>query len=119
MANRYPIDNAHAMLSTAAKALGPTELATHSRIAETILGLLSFTAFDQTSSPDEFSRAQDAVALQVSYQVESGIDAFLLQNLGRGGRNLTFRGGRRMPTSHPLARKIVQAIRPRTVESGR
>lgn len=115
MANLYTID-AHPLLSQEAKTLGVDTLEAHARVAETMLGLLNFTAFDPVTDPDKYARATDAVALQVSYQVEAGMDAFVLSSHTRGGRTLTYRGAgvRRMPTIHSLAKKIVSQIKPKT-----
>lgn len=109
----------HPLLTEEAAQLGPTELNAHARMAETLLGLLTFTAFDPTTDADNYARATDAVALQVSYQVEAGIEAFLTTSDRRGGRSKTFRGRGRMPPVHSAARKIINAIKPATVVSGR
>lgn len=112
MANRYDISN-HPLLSSDAQQLGADSLDAQARIAETLLGLLTFTAFDRLTQLDLYERATDAVALQVSYQVDAGLDAFILSELVKGGRQATFRGGRRMPIIHGMAKKIVSQIRPR------
>lgn len=111
MAMLYDI-TAHPLLSDETNHLSETALSAQARVAETLLGLLKFTPFSPVSQPDLYSRASDAVALQVNYQVESGIDAFILSSMSRGGRANTFRGGRRMPPIHGLAKKIVSSIRP-------
>lgn len=112
MANRYDITD-HPLLSDDARDLGPNSLDAQARVAETLLGLLTFTAFSVVTQADLYSRAQDAVALQVNYQVEAGLDAFILMSLAKGGRSMSFRGGRRMPTIHGIAKKIVSQIKPR------
>lgn len=113
MANLYDITN-HPLLSDDAQALGATSLDAQGRVAETLLGLLDFTAFDQVTQADLYARATDAVALQVSYQVDSGVDAFILSQMTKGGRSITFRGGRRMPIIHGLAKKLISKIKPTT-----
>lgn len=113
MPNLYDITN-HPLLSDDAQDLGPTSLDAQGRVAETLLGLQDFTPFDATTQADLYARATDAVALQVSYQVEAGMDAFILTQLTKGGRSVAFRGGRRMPIIHGLAKKIVSKIRPTT-----
>lgn len=104
----------HELLSEDAQDLGPNSLEAQARVAETLLGLLDFTPFDKTTQADLYLRASDAVAMQVSYQVEAGIDAFIMLNLTKGGRTQTFRGGRRMPIVHSLAKKIISKIKPTT-----
>ncbi len=101
------------MLSDDAKDLGPASLEAQARVAETLLGLLTFTPFVLLTQPDLYARATDAVALQVSYQVEAGVDAFILMAQTNGGRTQSYRGGRRMPTIHGVAKKIVSQIKPR------
>lgn len=56
----------HSLLSDGAAALDPDTLAAHTRVAAAVLGLASATLTD-----DEALLAADAVALQVSYQVDS------------------------------------------------
>lgn len=118
MANLYDITG-HPLLSDDAKELGADSLDAQGRVAETLLGLLAFTPFDQTNDPANYARATDAVALQVSYQVEAGLDAFILMSLAKGGRSASFRGGRRMPTIHGIAKKIVSQIKPRDEDTVR
>lgn len=103
---------AHPLLSDQAAALGPSELEAHARVAETSLGLLNFTAF--VDGTDKYDRATDAVALQINYQVEAGIEAFIMSGESRGARRRSYRGGsrKRMAPLHPMARKIVNAIKP-------
>lgn len=102
----------HPLLTGEATDLGPTQLDAHARVAETLLKLLTFATFDKVSQPDLYNRACDAVALQVTYQVESGVDAFIMSKLTRGGRSMNFRGGRRMPPIHAISKKIISAIKP-------
>jgi hypothetical protein len=109
---RYDVTN-HPLLSDDAKALGSESLEAHGRVAEQVLGLYNFTAFE--SGTDEYKSAQDAVALQVNYQVEAGIDAFVAASVSRGARSKTFRGGKRMPMIHGMARRIVSRIKPKPV----
>lgn len=106
----------HPLLSDGAKDLDSAELATHARVAETLLGLLKFTAFAEGT--DFYDRATDAVALQVSFQVEAGIEAFILTHETRGARKKDFRGRGRMPPIHPTARKIVSGIKPAVLITG-
>lgn len=113
MANLYDVTD-HPLLSDDARLLDVDPLTAQARVAETLLGLLDFPPFDKVTSLDLYSRAQDAVALQVSYQVDAGLDAFILSQMTKGGRSLSFRGGRRMPIIHSLAKKIVSKIKPAT-----
>lgn len=109
----------HPLLSEEAAQLGPVELGAQARMAETLLGLLTFTVFDPTTQQDKYDRATDAVALQVSYQVAAGIEAFLTTSSRRGQRQNNYRGRGRMPPVHSAARKIVNAIKPATTVTGR
>lgn len=118
MANLYDITQ-HPLLSDEAQKLGIESLMSHARVAETLLGMLSFTPFDVVSQADLYSRASDAVALQVSYQVEAGVDAFILSQLIKGGRQTMFRGKGRMPIIHGIAKKIVSSIKPRDTVNAR
>ena len=109
MAMLYDITG-HALLSPEAAQLGGSELETYARAAEVLLGLLKIPLF----TGDYALRAADAVALQVSYLVESGIEAFILSDQWRGARRSVYRGGaRRMPPLHPVAKKIITQIKPR------
>jgi hypothetical protein len=109
----------HPLLSEEAAQLGSLELGAQARMAETLLGLLAFTAFDPITDQDKYDRATDAVALQVSYQVAAGIEAFLSILDRRGLRIRHYRGRGRMPPVHSAAKKIISAIRPATIISGR
>lgn len=109
----------HPLLSEESAQLGSSELGAHARMAETLLGLLLFTAFDPTTDQDKYDRATDAVALQINYQVAAGVEAFLSTHDRRGARAKVYRGRGRMPPVHSAARKIVNAIKPTTVVQGR
>lgn len=109
----------HPLLSEEAAQLGSLELGAQARVAETLLGLLTFTPFNQTTDQDKYDRATDAVALQVSYQVAAGVEAFMLINDRRGLRTKHYRGRGRMPPVHSAARKIINAIKPKSVVTGR
>ena len=100
----------HAMLTDAAKALSPEDLLAHNIAAEFVLRFADFTPF--TAGSDNFARAQVAVAMQVSFQVECGIEAFVLSSFRRGSRAGDFRrGARNMTVVHPTARKIASKLR--------
>ena len=118
MANLYDVSD-HPLLSDDARLLEPNNLDAQARVAETLLGLLLFSPFNRITDADKYNRASDAVALQVSYQVEAGLDAFILSELIKGGRQTKFRGGRRMPIIHGVAKKIVSQIRPRDTVTSR
>jgi len=109
----------HPLLSEESAQLGSAELGAQARMAETLLGLLTFTAFDPTTQQDSYDRATDAVALQVNYQVAAGIEAFLSTIERRGQRLKRFRGKGRMPAVHSQAKKIITAIKPKTTVQGR
>lgn len=109
----------HPLLSEESAQLGSLELGAQARMAETLLGLLTFTAFNPTTDADKYDRATDAVALQVNFQVAAGIEAFLTNRDRRGAREKQYRGRGRMSPVHSAARKIINAIKPQTVVSGR
>lgn len=109
----------HPLLSEESAQLGSLELGAQARMAETLLGLLTFPAFSQSTDQDKYDRATDAVALQVNYQVAAGIEAFLTTADRRGARAKVYRGRGRMPPVHAAARKIVNAIKPTIVITGR
>lgn len=109
----------HPLLSEEAAQLGSLELGAQARMAETLLGLLTFPAFDQATQQDKYDRATDAVALQVNYQVEAGVEAFLTTSSRRGARGRSYRGRGRMPPVHSAARKIITAIKPTVTVTGR
>lgn len=92
--------------------LGPTELAAHQQVASDLLGFTAVTEF----TDEKKARAENAMSLQVVYQVEAGINAFLLASERRGARWQTYRGGnRKMPPIHPLAKKLATALLNSTV----
>lgn len=109
----------HPLLSEETAQLGSAELGAQARMAETLLGLLNFTPFDPTLQQDKYDRATDAVALQVNYQVAAGVEAFLTILERRGQRIKHFRGKGRMPAVHSQAKKIITAIKPAAVITGR
>lgn len=93
----------HALLGPEAGLLEQPELAAHQRVAEVMLGLVgsSFTdAYKQT--------AEDAIALQVRFQVEAGFDASYLSSWSHGQRSETYRGV--IPNVHPLAAQLVHSL---------
>lgn len=115
MATPYYNVTGHPLLSEQAASLGSTELTAHTQVAIALLKLDEFPQIDQVTAAADYIQAANAVALQVSFQVESGIDAFFLANQTVGSRNMTFRGGsRRMPITHGIARKIANKLRPAT-----
>lgn len=106
---RYDISG-HPLLTGEAAEMGPESLAAHTEVAEEVLGLLTYPEFGVDT--DEWKSARNAVAIQVSYQVECGMDAFITASLTRGGRSKTFRGRSKMPVVHAMAKKIANRIRP-------
>lgn len=100
----------HPMLTGKAALLDSTELAAHAEVAEILLKFHTFTAFE--AGTDDYKRAASAIAMQVSFQVESGVEAFVMASLHRGGRNFSFRkGNRNMPPTHNIAKKTANALR--------
>lgn len=95
----------HGLLSAAAARLEAPVLAEHAELAEDLLGL-GGTAFAGADA----GAATRAVALQVSHQVEIGIDAFVLSSSGRGARSKSYRDGD--ITVSPLAKRIVDRLIP-------
>lgn len=86
---------------------GQGELQAQQRVAEMLLGLSDVAEF--TTNPKK-QQAEDAIALQVSYQKEMGIDAFAYYERVRGQRRDRYRGTRRAPPIHPSARKIASKL---------
>lgn len=112
MALAYDVTG-HPLLSEGAAALGPTELEANTRVAIALLLLDTFT-IDPITQVDDFEQARNAIALQVSYQVESGMDAFIASEIMNGQRRTIFRGGqRRMSLTHGAAKKIATQLRPK------
>jgi len=102
----------HPMLTDGAEELGPTELAKHAEAAELLLKISSLDIVVFTEGSERYRHAQTAVALQVSYQVATGIEAFMLSSLTRARRTLNFRKGQRnMSVTHPMAKKIANSLR--------
>lgn len=110
---RYDVAD-HPLLTDQAKQLDADSLEAHGRVAEQLLGLLSFPVFGDGT--DSFLSAKDAVALQVSHQVEMGLDAHILASMARGGRTFNFRnsGRRSPPIVNAAARRLVYKIKPKT-----
>lgn len=107
---RYDVTD-HPLLTDEAKQLGSETLEAQADVAEELLGLLLYPEFAAGSA--KYKSAQNAVALQVSYQVECGMDAFISASIARGARGNRFRGATRMPLVHGQARRIVSRIRPK------
>jgi hypothetical protein len=106
---RYNVTG-HPLLSQAVTDLGPDELTAHNEIAERLLGLLDIVEFQVNDQ--RRTDAITATAMQVNYQVEANIEAFILAEHTRGARRLVYRGGqtRKMGAIHPMARRIVAAL---------
>jgi hypothetical protein len=100
----------HPLLSPAVQNLGPETLAAHTEVAEALLRLSELAVF--AAATTEYTQATNALALQVNFQVESGLDAYILQSLTRGARSQTFRGGKRHLTVHPQAARIMRLLNP-------
>lgn len=84
------------------------DLTAHQRVAEVLLG---FSAVAELVDATQHAQAEDAIAMQVSYQVECGIEAFVLQEVLRGHRRKRYRGGtHRMAPVHPMARKVASTL---------
>lgn len=93
---------AHVLLSGGAKYLTPTELDAHASVAESLLGFAGLSVF----SGESLDKAKQAVALQVSFQVEGGIDAAVVQSKTEGVRSMTYRAD----LVHRMALVIAQSI---------
>lgn len=98
MAVRYDVST-HGLLSPDALALEEPEFTAQNELAETILGL-NGTDFED----EDEETALLAVALQLNYQVEAGVEAFVLVSTSRGARSKTFRD---VVGVHPQAATIV------------
>lgn len=92
----------HKLLSQKAALLDAPTLAEQNVLAET---LLRFEAPALTGTLAE--DAARAVALQVSYQVERGIEADVYDSLTRGSRKFDFRDAGLL---HPIAAEIAEAL---------
>ena len=102
MASVYVL-NGNSLLGAVASALSSDELEPQQRVAETLLGLLG-TQFTDANK----ATAQDAIALQVRYQVEVGFEAAHLSSWTQGSRSESYRGF--VPDLHPLAARLVSSL---------
>lgn len=93
----------HPLLSGAAKALSGDEavLDAWTRVAEAVVGL-GAPALDGTNA----TLAKDALALQVSFMYERGIEAAVATAVSRGARSITYRE----TDIHPTAARILAAL---------
>lgn len=98
----------HPLLSPGAAALGRDELAEHNLLAEDLLSLAGTTFADEDAA-----RATRAVALQVNYQVEQGVDAAVYDVTMVGSRMLNYRDG----IVHPIALELATLLINSTVSA--
>lgn len=104
----------HELLTPAAKRLDPTSLSAEADTAEDLLRRGSSRLADTEFEPGtpDYKRAVRAVAYQVNYQVEAGVDGEVYGSGSRGGRQFGFRGGvlNPMPVVSPRAQAIVDGL---------
>ena len=96
----------------------PEKFEAHNVMAETLLGVA-----DESYTEPSLERIMVAVALQLCYQLELGLDAFVALNTnigiqgGRGGQSTTYRGYKGPPLVHAQAKKMVDAVRSGDLET--
>lgn len=90
----YDLSN-HGALSSAAARLTQPQLEAQTLVAESLLGVGPGT-FGNTADDD---LAAVALAMQVSLQVEAGVEAVYASNVSRGSRAIAYRGVRLHPDS--------------------
>lgn len=98
-------------LAKSAEAAKIEQFAAQNEVAENLLG------FADIVIPDRYlPRAILAIAMQVNYQLEMGIDPFVTQHTnvgiqgGRGGQSVTYRGFNSPPILHAQAAEIANAV---------
>lgn len=96
---RYDVSE-HGLLSADAIALSTEEFGAQNDLAEMSLGLLGT---DLTDTDEDV--AMMAVALQLNFQVEAGVEAYVLLSDSQGARSRSFRDP--SVTLHPTALKLV------------
>jgi hypothetical protein len=99
---RYDVSE-HGLLSDDAQALSEPELAAQNELAEVVLGLHegdTYTGVKETT-------ATLAVALQVNFQVEAGVEAYVLTASSRGARSKSYRDLVRV---HPIAAALMGGL---------
>jgi hypothetical protein len=96
----------NALLTGKVNALPTDKKTAQQNLAEALLNLTD--AFVGALSPTQLERVKMAVALQMNYQVEQGIDSFVLESESstQQGESRSYREG----ALHPQAKAIVEGI---------
>jgi hypothetical protein len=98
----------HPLLSPRAKLIDPDELTAHVLLAETLLGVDQLALKADDADQD---KVDGAIVLQVNYQVESGVEGFLMQEARRGARHNIYRGRNRLQYVHRLALEAIRQLK--------
>jgi hypothetical protein len=96
---------AHPLLSVQATQLAPEVLVEQNELAETLLEL---TGTNLTGTAKE--TATRAVALQIAFQLEMGVEGYVFASESQGDRSGTYRGTGQAPSVHPMAATLVASV---------
>lgn len=108
MARMTTLDE-HPLLGARAKALEPDEILAQQVVAESLLQVNDLTVALQA----DCDRLDAAVVLQINFQVETGIEGYMLTEARRGARHVIYRGKNRMAHVHRQAIEIVRGLKNR------
>lgn len=106
----YPVSE-HALITPRAKEVllkNQEAFEAHNAMAEYLLSLN-----DTLFVSNDAEMAAIAVALQVNFQIEQGLDPYIAINLNTGGqaqKGTTFRGYKTPPVIHIQARRIADSL---------
>lgn len=102
-----------ALLSERARSVDPDTIAAHRVVAESLLAVAALLPL-VTAQADK-DKYEAAMALQISYQIEQGIEGALLADARRGSRSFTYRvrGELRNKATHRNALIIITELKTR------
>lgn len=102
------VDN-HVLLTDRANMLDPDEIQAHAQVAMSLLQVIGFSP----SAQSDRDLLDTAIVLQINFQVEAGVEGYLMQEARRGGRNIVYRGKNRLQHVHRQALEMVREMKTR------
>ena len=104
----YDIDD-HPFLTPKSQALESEILHSHQLLAETLLGL---SAYDVFSDQADIDQVELAIAMQINFQVEQGLDPYVSKSVssGQSKQSTVYRDGYLDPRAVAIVDGVVTAL---------
>lgn len=99
--------DSHPLISQRCSMLEEDELAAHKLVAESLLKVQTLAV----STDADCAELDAAVVLQINYQVEAGVEGYMMQEARRGARHIVYRGRNRMHHVHRQSLEMVRGLR--------